>query len=135
MDFSKIIHPDLIHGNIVKSLICFALPLFISFIFQQLYNAVDTIIVGHYLGEMELASIGASAALFELMVGFGTGFGNGLSIVAARAYGEENYKKLKKVVASSLLITAGVTILIIICTKLFLYKNASPFRNSAGYYP
>ena len=46
---------DLIHGPIFKSLIIFALPLFISNIFQQLYNTVDTMIVGNFLGNLGLA--------------------------------------------------------------------------------
>ena len=47
---------DLLKGNILKSLILFAIPLIISNLFQQLYNAADTMIVGHFLGdEMDLA--------------------------------------------------------------------------------
>lgn len=85
MSFLKLLHPNLTSGSIVKSLIYFTIPLAISFIFQQFYNAVDTIIVGHFLGEESLAAIGSCVAVFELLVGFGNGFGNGLSIVAARA--------------------------------------------------
>lgn len=118
--FDRLIHPDLINGNIAKSIICFAIPLVISFIFNQLYNAVDTIIVGHYLKETSLAAIGASASINELLVGFGIGFGNGMGIVAARAFGANNEDKLKKIVVSSIIITIVVMILIIIVSNLFL---------------
>lgn len=120
MNVSNFFHPDLTKDNIAKSLLAFTLPLMISLVFQQFYNAVDTIIVGHYLGETSLAAIGACASIYELLVGFGTGFGNGLGIVAARAYGANNIEQLKKVVASSAVITVFVTIFIMIFGQLTL---------------
>lgn len=120
MNAYKFFHPDLTRDNILKSLLAFTLPLMVSLVFQQFYNAVDTIIVGHYLGENSLAAIGACASIYELLVGFGTGFGNGLGIVAARAYGANNADKLKKVVASSFVITVFVTIFIMIFGQLTL---------------
>ena len=81
---------DLIHGPIFKSLVIFAIPLLISNIFQQLYNTVDTMIVGQYLGDVSLAAIGSCAAIYDLLVGFALGIGNGLSIVTARSYGSKD---------------------------------------------
>ena len=78
---------DLIHGPIFKSLIIFALPLFISNIFQQLYNTVDTMIVGNFLGDASLAAIGSCTSIYDLLVGFALGIGNGLAIVTARSFG------------------------------------------------
>ena len=75
---------NLLKGNILKSLIVFAIPLFISNLFQQLYNTVDIMIVGNYLGDTSLAAIGASTAVYDLLVGFALGIGNGLSIVCCR---------------------------------------------------
>ncbi len=105
-------HPDLTNDKILKALFTFAFPIIISTLFQQLYNTADTVIVGHFLGDQSLAAIGACTAIYELLIGFGTGFGSGLGIVAARYYGAQDIKNLKKVVASSLLITLGVTIFI-----------------------
>lgn len=110
MNYYKIFHPDLTNDNIIKSLIAFSLPLMVSWIFQQFYNAVDTVIVGHFLGEESLAAIGACAAIFELLIGFGSGFGSGLGIVAARYYGANCIEKLKKVTAASVVITITVTL-------------------------
>lgn len=120
MNLKKLIYPDLLNGSIGKSLLCFTLPLFVSYLFQQLYNAADTVIVGHYLCEESLAAIGACAAIFELMIGFGNGIGTGLSIVAARTFGSGDMKKLKRVVAASLLIIIAVSIAITFCSVLFL---------------
>ena len=95
---------DLMHGPIFKSLILFMLPIFISNLFQQLYNTVDTMIVGNVLGDTALAAIGSCGSIYELLVGFGLGIGNGLAIVAARSYGAQDEELLKKTVAGSMVI-------------------------------
>lgn len=98
---------DLIGGPIMKNLLIFMLPILISYIFQQLYNAADTAIVGHYLGEQSLAAVGANVAIFDLMVMFAQALGNGLCIVVSRAYGAGDESKLRRSVAGSLVIGAG----------------------------
>ena len=95
---------DLMHGPILKSLVVFMLPIFVSNLFQQLYNTVDTMIVGNVLGDTALAAIGSCGSIYELLVGFGLGIGNGLAIVAARSYGAQDEELLKKTVAGSLVI-------------------------------
>ena len=95
---------DLMNGPIFKSLFIFMLPIFVSNLFQQLYNTVDTMIVGNVLGDTALAAIGSCGSIYELLVGFGIGIGNGLAIVAARSYGAQDEDLLKKTVAGSLVI-------------------------------
>ena len=95
---------DLMNGPIFKSLFVFMLPILVSCLFQQLYNTVDTMIVGNVLGDTALAAIGACGAIYELLVGFGIGIGNGLAIVAARAYGAGDEDQLKQTVAGSIVI-------------------------------
>lgn len=111
---------DLINGPIFKSLILFALPLFVSNIFQQLYNTVDTMIVGNYLGDISLAAIGSCTSIYDLLVGFALGIGNGLAIVTARSYGSKDERLLKKSVASSIVIGIVVSISISIIGLIFL---------------
>lgn len=113
-------HPDLTHDSIYKALVFFTLPLIFSQLFQQLYNTVDTVIIGHFLGERSLAAISSCVAIYELLIGFGIGFGNGLGIVCARAYGAGDITKLKKIAASSLVITLGVTVVISVSAHFFL---------------
>ena len=103
---------DLIHGPIFRNLLIFAIPIFISNLFQQLYNAADTMIVGNVLGDTSLAAVGACGSIYELLVGFGIGIGNGLAIVTARAYGAEDPAKVKKTVAGSILIGLAASALI-----------------------
>lgn len=112
---------DLIHGPIFKSLVIFAIPLLISNIFQQLYNTVDTMIVGNYLGDTSLAAIGACTSIYDLLVGFALGIGNGLAIVTARSYGSQDKDLLKKSVASSVIIGIVVSLVITVIGSFILY--------------
>ena len=95
---------DFLHGPIIKSLVLFAIPMLISSLFQQLYNMVDTMIIGHYLGDDSLAAMGACSSIYSLIVGFALGIGSGMSIVNARSYGAGDLDKLKRSVASSICI-------------------------------
>lgn len=103
---------DLMHGPIFRSLVLFMLPILISNLFQQLYNTVDTMIVGNVLGDTALAAIGSCGAIYELLVGFGLGIGNGLAIVAARAYGAQDEDLLKRTVTGSLVIGLAASLTI-----------------------
>ena len=111
---------DFLNGPILKGLIAFAIPVLISNLFQQLYNTVDTMIVGHYLGDSSLAAIGSCTSIYDLLVGFALGIGNGLAIVTARSFGSKNEELLKKSVASALIIGFGSAILITIIGSLSL---------------
>jgi putative MATE family efflux protein len=111
---------DLLSGNIIKSLIVFAIPLFLSNIFQQLYNTADMVIVGHFLGETSLASIGACAVIFELLIGFAMGVGGGFGIVVARSYGAGDHDLLKRTVAGAVVIGILLTFFISVIASLFM---------------
>ncbi|MCR5331795.1 MAG: MATE family efflux transporter [Lachnospiraceae bacterium] len=111
---------DLLNGPIMKSLIWFAVPIFISMLFQQLYNAADTAIVGNILGEKSLAAIGAVSAVFELFLHLATGLCSGFGIVIARAYGSKDEDKLKRSVAGALMIGIGTALLISLLSIVFL---------------
>ena len=119
---------DLIHGPIMKNLLIFMLPILVSYIFQQLYNAADTAIVGNYLGEQSLAAVGANVAIFDLMVMFAQSLGNGLCIVVSRAYGAGDEEKLRKSVAGSLVIGIGTTL---VMTVLSLF-GLGPLLKALG---
>ena len=103
---------DMIHGPIFKNILIFAIPIFISSIFQQFYNTMDTFIVGKFLGAHSLAAIGSVNSVFDLLNGFALGLGNGLAIVTARAFGSRNETLLKRSVAGSIVIGIVSSILI-----------------------
>jgi len=111
---------DLLSGNIMKSLLVFAIPMLLSNIFQQLYNTADMVIVGHFLGETSLAAVGACSVIFELLIGFAIGIGRGFGIVVARNYGAGNQDVFKRTVAGSVVVGIVVTLFISVTASLFL---------------
>lgn len=121
---------DLLNGPIFKSILIFAIPLFISNLFQQLYNTVDTMIVGHFLGDSSLAAIGACTPIYDLLVGFALGIGNGMSIVVARSFGRGDSNRLKKAVAGTIVIGLFVAIIMTViaqvCVKPLLLVLNTP---------
>ena len=112
---------DMIQGPIFRSLVLFALPLLGSNIFQQFYNTMDTMIVGNYLGDVSLAAIGVCTPIYDLLVGFGLGIGNGLAIVTARSFGSGDMDQLKKSVASSMVIGVFASLVITLIAQVSLY--------------
>ena len=112
---------DLTEGPVFKTIVTFAIPLFLSNVFQQLYNTMDTIIIGHTLGDTALAAMGSATAIYDLIIGFALGVGNGLTIVTARSFGCRDEKQLKKSVASSLVIGIVLSVLITVLARFILY--------------
>lgn len=112
---------DLLKDHILKALLIFALPILVANIFQQFYNTMDTMIVGNFLGDTSLAAISACGAVYELLVGFALGVGNGLSIVTARSYGANDETLIKKSVAGSIVIGVGLTFAIMVFSLFCLY--------------
>lgn len=112
---------DLIHDNILTALLRFAIPIMITQIFQQLYNAADIAIVGNFLGANSLAAVASTAALFELIVGFILGIGNGMSIITAKYYGANNIEMVKKSAAHTILVGFILTLIVMMIGQLFLF--------------
>ena len=119
---SKLFKVDFLQGPIIRSLVIFAIPIFISSVFQQMYNMVDTMIVGNYLGDEALAAMGACSSISDLMVGFCLGVGSGMAVVTARSFGAGKLDLLKKSVAMTMVLGTLVTLVISTCGGLFLRK-------------
>lgn len=109
---------SLLEGKITRSLILFAVPIFFSLLLQTLYNTVDTVLIGHFLGDQSLAAMGAVTALFDFVVGFCTGCGNGFGIIAGQNFGSEDLAGLKKTMAASIVLTFGIGLFISIVAWL-----------------
>lgn len=112
---------DLLNGPVLKSMLIFAIPLFFSSVFQQLYNTMDTVIIGHTLGDEALAAMGAAGAVYDLLMGFALGVGNGLAVVTARSFGCGDREYLKKSVASAIVIGVCITAAITVLVRFILY--------------
>ena len=111
---------DLTKGNIIRLLLAFSLPLLIGNVFQQLYNIVDTKVVGELLGEDALAAIGASSPVFNLIVGALNGLGNGFGIVVSKYYGAKDMRRMRQAVANSVCLCAGITVIVTIASNFLI---------------
>lgn len=74
-------------GSIIKHLVMFSVPLLIGNIFQQLYNTVDSVVVGNYVGKEALAAVGSVAPIINMLIGFFSGLSSGAGVVISQYYG------------------------------------------------
>lgn len=79
-------------GSISKKILLFALPVFIGQLLQQLYNIVDSVVVGNYLGKTALAAVSSSGSLIFLIVGFINGLFTGAGVIIGNKFGAKDYK-------------------------------------------
>ena len=87
---------SLTSGSVAKGMLVFAIPIFFSNLFQQLYNAVDSLIVGNFLGGNALAAVGSSGSLIFLLTGFVNGVSLGAGVLVARHYGAKDETALRR---------------------------------------
>ena len=87
---------DMTVGSIHPLIIKFALPLIAGNLFQQLYNTVDCIIVGNYVGKSALAAIGSTGSLINAVIGFFMGVSAGGSVVISQYFGAHNIQQVRK---------------------------------------
>ncbi len=121
---------SLTDGSVARGMLVFAIPIFFSNLFQQLYNAVDSLIVGNFLGGEALAAVGSSGSLIFLLTGFFNGVSLGAGVLVARYYGAGDEKSLHRVVhttvALGLAAGAVLTVLGVLLTPQILRWMGTP---------
>lgn len=103
---------DMTNGNPTTTILKFAFPMLIGNLFQQLYNIVDTIVVGRFIGKDALASVGSSFMLMNFFSFVIIGLCMGASIVYSYYFGEKNYSNLRKTIYISFLSIGIFTVLL-----------------------
>lgn len=96
---------DMSEGSIAKHIIVFALPLMLGNVFQLLYNTVDSIVVGNFVGKQALAAIGSTGMIVNMLVFFFNGFSSGASVVIGQYFGARHYKDLHEAVETTIAAT------------------------------
>ncbi|NOX85525.1 MAG: MATE family efflux transporter [Chlorobi bacterium] len=112
---------DLTEGKEGKLILNFALPMLMGNVFQQLYNVVDSIIIGKFLGKEALAAVGASFPLIFVLVSFVIGFAIGSTIVIAQYFGAKDMERVKRAV-DTLYIFMFFTSLILTFLGIYISK-------------
>ncbi len=92
-------------GSIFKNLLFFAAPLILGNLLQQMYNAVDSIIVGNYVGSNALAAVGAGASLIYLLIAFSQGASVGAGVIVSQYLGAKDKDSVHKAVHTALAIS------------------------------
>lgn len=110
---------DLTKGSIVKAIILFSVPLLIGNLFQQLYNAVDSYVVGNYVGKVALAAVGASTPIMNMLIGFFMGISTGAGVVIAQFFGAGDLSKMKKAIHNSIALTLVIGVVLTVVGLVF----------------
>lgn len=110
---------DMRKGNPTKLMLKFALPMLVGNIFQQLYNMVDSIVVGRFVGKNALAAVGTSFSLINFITLLIIGLCMGGSVVISQYYGAEDYRSLKRAISTSAIFILAITIFLSVIIFLF----------------
>lgn len=148
---------DMTEGSPWKNIVLFMIPMLIGNIAQQLYNTVDSIIVGKYVGDNALAAVGSAAPILNLLVVLLVGIGMGASIVVAQYLGAKQAESLSHSIGNCLILIGIASVIVIfwlfslpsrcwfcwIPPKVyeysgrrlyFLFRDSVPLRDNAGWW-
>ena len=117
-------------GSIWKKILYFSIPLILGNLFQQLYNTVDSIIVGNYIGSEALAAVGSSGSIINLLIGFCIGASAGAGVIIAQFYGAQDAEGVRKAVHTTIAVAIGagaiLTVMGVLTTPLILRAMGTP---------
>lgn len=111
---------DMTTGEPMRLIIRFFFPVFLGNLFQQMYNMVDTIVVGKGIGDEALAAVGASGSINFFLLGFMIGLSSGMGILMSQAFGAGNITHLKRLTAMSVLVSAVLGLTATVLGLLFV---------------
>ena len=92
---------DMTKGSPVRLILTFSIPLIIGNIFQQLYNMVDTVVVGNFVGSNALGAVGACGAISWLFFSLSSGLALGIGIIVSQNYGAKQFDQVRATIANS----------------------------------
>lgn len=124
---------DMTEGNISRILLKFSVPLLIGNIFQQVYNIVDSIVVGKHLGEEALGGVGSVGMISFLFFSLCNGLMNGMGVIVAKYFGAREQEKVQRTIANAIyvVLVAGtiMSLLGFFCAKPVLHLMNTPAEN------
>lgn len=103
---------DMTTGSPARHILTFALPLLLGNLFQQLYNMVDSVVVGNYVGKNALAAVGTCGSMSFLFFSLSSGLAIGIGIIVSQFYGAKNEQQVRNTIANSIyvLVTAALAV-------------------------
>jgi len=121
VSIKKLFEPiDMTEGTPWKRILMFSIPLLIGNIAQQLYSTVDSIVVGHYVGDNALAAVGSAAPIFNLLLVLFVGISAGVGIMVSQYFGARDKEALSKTIGTCITLTAVVSVLVMVAAPPFM---------------
>ena len=121
---------DMTQGTIWKHLLAFALPLMIGNLFQQLYNTVDSIVVGQFVSKQALAAVGSTTSIINMLVGFFSGVSVGAGVIISQRFGAKDpvgvHKAVHTTISLTLIIGLVGTVVGIVLAPIMLTLMKTP---------
>ena len=102
---------DMIHGNLIRAIIRYAIPVLFMGLIQKLFNAVDIMVLGAVADTNAVASVGATSSIVSLLIDSFFGISSGTRVVLSRLLGAGEEKKAQKTASTSILIALGLGLL------------------------
>ena len=109
---SKIKTVDMLHGNLFRAIVSFSIPILLIGLIQQLFNAIDIMVLGYLADTEAVAAVGATSTIIHLMVNVAFGISNGAKIILARLMGEGEEQKTRQTVYTSVVTALGLGIVV-----------------------
>lgn len=123
---------DLTEGRVTPIILKFFFPMLLTNMLQQIYMIADTAIVGKGIGDNALAAVGNLSSLNFLVIGFSLGLANGFSVSVAQKFGAKDYRGLRKSIASSVVLSVIIAIILTAFSMLFLHKFFTLIQTDAS---
>ncbi len=111
---------DMTEGRPWEKIIAFTIPMLIGNIAQQLYNTVDSIVVGKYVGDNALAAVGSASPMLNLILVLFVGIAMGASIMVSQYYGSKDRENLSRTVGSSITLTAAASLFLMVFVSMII---------------
>lgn len=103
---------DMTVGTPWKKIVLFTIPMLLGNIAQQLYNTVDSIVVGNYVGDNALAAVGSAGPILNLLIVLFIGISVGASIMVSQYFGGKKREELSKTIGNCILLTTIATLVV-----------------------
>ena len=121
ISIKKLFEPtDMTVGTPWKSILKFSIPLLIGNIAQQLYSTVDSIVVGHYVGDNALAAVGSAAPIFNLLLVLFVGISAGVGIMVSQYFGARDREALSDTIGTCITLTAIISVFTMVIAPMFM---------------
>ena len=109
---------DMTEGSPWKKIVFFTLPMLLGNIAQQLYNTVDSVVVGNYVGDNALAAVGSAGPILNLLLVLFVGISVGAGIIVSQYFGAKEREKLSVTIGNCITLTAAATVFVMVVASL-----------------